>query len=332
MINRYAILALLFIENVIGLNLLANLPFSLIVEKTNGNGYIIESEYLPIADPYIILYKDKYYAYGTGGTTEGKGFACFSSNDLKNWKREGQALSEKDSYGTWGFWAPEVYYIESKRKFYMYYSADEHICVAVADFPTGPFTQVKKEPMIADEKCIDNSLFIDDNGIPYLFFVRFNDGNNIWVAELESDLMTIKRETMHHCIHLSQSWEEVWPRVNEGPYVIKHNGMYYMTYSANSYESPFYGIGCATTNNIMGEWIKYTDNPLLQSPGNLRGIGHNAIFTDKEGKLRIVYHAHKNKNTIHPRVMHIGTISFKNVDGVDKLQISKEYTTPELIQ
>lgn len=47
--------------------------------------------------------------------------------------------------------------------------------------------------MIADEKCIDNSLFIDDDGTPYLFFDRFNDGLNIWVAELEKDLMTIKR-------------------------------------------------------------------------------------------------------------------------------------------
>ena len=42
--------------------------------------------------------------------------------------------------------------------------------------------------MIADEKCIDNSLFIDNDGTPYLFFDRFNDGLNIWVAELEKDL------------------------------------------------------------------------------------------------------------------------------------------------
>ena len=282
---------------------------------------------VPLGDPFILLDNGVYYAYGTHAEN---GIEVYTSNDLKTWRLNGLALNKNDVWADRWFWAPEVYKVRGK--YYMYYSADEHICVATADSPAGPFTQVKKEAMIVDEKCIDNSLFIDEDGKPYLFFVRFNDGNNIWVADLESDLMTIKRETMHHCIHLSQSWEEVWPRVNEGPYVIKHNGMYYMTYSANSYESPFYGIGCATTNNIMGEWIKYTDNPLLQSPGNLRGIGHNAIFTDKEGKLRIVYHAHKDKNTIHPRVMHIGTISFKNVDGVDKLQISKEYTTPELIQ
>ena len=68
-----------------------------------------ETDYLPIADPFVMLYNNKYYAYGTGGTVN-EGFACFSSDDLKNWKRERQALSADDSYGKWGFWAPEVYY------------------------------------------------------------------------------------------------------------------------------------------------------------------------------------------------------------------------------
>ena len=63
---------------------------------------VVESDYLPIADPYVMLYEGKYYAYGTGGTVEEEGFACFSSDDLKNWTREGQALSAADSYGTWG--------------------------------------------------------------------------------------------------------------------------------------------------------------------------------------------------------------------------------------
>ena len=41
-----------------------------------------------------------------------------------------------------------------------------------------------------------------------------------------------------------------------------------MTYSANSYESPFYGIGCATATDLMGTWTKYEENPLLQKPGD----------------------------------------------------------------
>lgn len=68
--------------------LLLCLCFAGCKEKT-----VVESDYLPIADPYVMLYDGKYYAYGTGGTVEGEGFACFSSDDLKSWTREGQALS-----------------------------------------------------------------------------------------------------------------------------------------------------------------------------------------------------------------------------------------------
>ena len=267
---------------------------------------------MPFGDPFILLHEGTYYAYGTHADD---GIEVYTSDDLKTWKYKGMALQKKDVWADRWFWAPEVY--EVNGKFYMYYSADEHICVATADSPAGPFTQSKKEPMIADEKCIDNSLFIDDDGTPYLFFDRFNDGLNIWVAELEKDLMTIKKETMHPCIHVSQAWEEVWPRVNEGPFVIKRNGLYYMTYSANSYESPFYGIGCATATDLMGTWTKYEENPLLQKPGELVGVGHSATFTDKAGKLRIVFHAHKDKSSIHPRAMYISDVSFEKVDGVD---------------
>ena len=279
-----------------------------------------------LADPFIMLHEDVYYAYGTHAND---GIAVFTSDDLKEWtKADMLALHKDNSYGDKWFWAPEVYYVNGK--FYMYYSADEHICAAISDSPFGPFTQVDQKPMIDGEKTIDNSLFIDDDGKPYLFFDRFNDGLNIWVAELEEDLITIKTETMHKCINVSQEWEKVWPRVNEGAFVIKHNDLYYMTYSANSYESQFYGIGCATATDIMGEWTKYSHNPLLQKPGNLVGVGHSSMFTDKDGNWRIVFHAHQSDTSIHPRNMFISYVGFKNVNGVDELYIDPDFITPVL--
>lgn len=281
---------------------------------------------VPLGDPFILLHNGTYYAYGTNAED---GIEVYTSDDLNKWKKENRlALHKNDTWANRWFWAPEVYYVNGK--FYMYFSADEHIAVAVSDSPLGPFKQENKKPMLLGEKAIDNSLFIDDDGKAYLFFDRFNDGLNIWVAELADDLLSIKEETMHPCIHVSQSWEEVWPRVNEGPFVIKRNGLYYMTYSANSYESPFYGIGCATTDNIMGEWTKYEENPLLQKPGDLVGVGHSATFTDKEGNLRIVFHAHRNKNNIHPRAMYISDVYFQHENGVDKIKINPEYSIPTL--
>lgn len=262
---------------------------------------------LLFGDPFIMLHNNTYYAYGTKAEN---GIEVYTSDDLQTWKKQPElALKSSDSWGGRWFWAPEVYYVNNK--FYMYYSANEHICVATSDSPIGPFVQTKKEPMMPGEKCIDNSLFID-NGKAYLYFDRFNDGLNIWVAELEDDLQTIKTSTLTPCIHVSQAWEEVWPRVNEGPFVIKHNDIYYMTYSGNSYESPFYGIGYATSNSPMGPWTKYENNPIFQKPDNLVGIGHSATFKDKNGKLRVVFHAHHDENNIHPRIAYLADVSFTN--------------------
>lgn len=288
-------------------------------EETTG-------EHVPLADPFIMLYRGVYYAYGTGSDN---GIPVYTSDDLKCWeKKAALALDKKDSWGDKWFWAPEVY--EVNGTFYMYYSADEHICVATAASPAGPFRQQVKAPIIADEKCIDHSLFIDTDGTPYLFFCRFNDGLNVWMAELESDLTTLRSATLRPCIHTSQPWEQVWPRVNEGPFVIKHAGVYYLTYSANSYESPFYGIGCAVTTDLQGDWRKYEHNPLLQKPEGLVGTGHHCIFTDKEGRLRLAFHAHKDKNNIHPREMYITRVGFKETGAEPVLEIDSCYMTPVL--
>ncbi len=282
---------------------------------------------VPLGDPFIMLYDNVYYAYGTNAEN---GIEVYTSDDLLTWKKEPVlALDKKDSWADRWFWAPEVYYIKEKNKFFMYYSADEHICVATADSPLGPFVQDVKEPMMADEKCIDNSLFVDDDGKPYLYFDRFNDGLNIWVAELESDLKTIKTETLTKCINVSQAWEEVWPRVNEGAFITKHKGIYYLTYSANSYESPFYGVGFATATSPMGPWTKYEKNPILQKPDSLVGVGHSAMFRDKAGQLKIVFHAHHSKDSIHPRAMYIADVSFTD-DAVPVMKITGDIISPKV--
>ena len=119
-------------------------------------------------------------------------------------------------------------------------------------------------------------------------------------------------------------------RGNEGPFVFYRKGRYYMTYSANSYESPFYGIGCATADSPLGPWTKYDRNPLLQNPGELVGVGHSALFRDKAGNLKIVFHAHKSKGATHPREMYITDVRFRPVEGGCRMEIDPGYS-PALI-
>lgn len=300
---------------------------NLLLCSSDNNRSVGEQFRIALADPFIMLYNNLYYAYGTGAA---EGIEVYTSDDLKTWKKESTlALHKDNSWGDRWFWAPEVYYIKEKDKFFMYYSSDEHICVATSDSPFGPFIQQEKKPMIEDEKCIDNTLFIDDDGTPYMYFDRFDDGLNIWVAELEDDLMTIKEPTLTKCINVSQEWEKVLGRVNEGVFITKHKGIYYLTYSGNDFRSPFYGIGFATATSPKGPWTKYDKNPIFQNPEDLVGVGHSAMFRDKKGKLKIVFHAHRSKESVHPRDMYIADVDFTK-EKMPIMKITGKILRPQL--
>lgn len=269
----------------------------------------VVSTTLPIADPYILLYDGMYYAYGTSGDN---GFEVYTSDDLETWKRSSaMALNKQDSYADRWFWAPEVYYVAKAKKFYLFYSADEHICVATSDSPYGPFVQDEKKP-IREEKSIDTSVFFDDDGKAYLYFVRFTDGNVIWVAELNDDLKSIKEETLTQCFAAEEPWELILPKVVEGPSVIKQGDTYYLMYSANGYTSQDYAVGYATSKSPFGPWKKYEKNPILHNYKGLVGVGHGAPFIDKEGKMRYVFHAHKSTTEVHPRDAYVVDMSLEN--------------------
>jgi len=268
-----------------------------------------------LADPFILLDGDTYYAYGTN---DANGIAVWTSTDLLGWRKQNElALSKDNTTEQQWFWAPEVYCRNGQ--YYMYFSANEHLFVATAASPKGPFKQVGSylmENTLGDEKCIDSTVFFDDNGKVYVFFVRFTDGNCIWMCELDDDLVTPKPETLRKCISATQAWENLLGRVNEGPFVLKHNSIYYLTYSGNDYRSQDYAVGYALTRSLSTiggatpSWQKYANNPIVRRAEGLPGTGHHSFFTDKEGRLRIVFHAHNSETTVNPRRMYIGTMDF----------------------
>ena len=266
---------------------------------------------IPLADPYILLDGDTYYAYGTN---DANGIRCYTSDDLRVWKYEGLALNKTNTTETQWFWAPEVYRIGNK--YSMYYSANEHLYAATATSPKGPFIQegsYQMEKLIGNEKCIDSHVFIDEDSTAYIFFVRFTDGNCIWQAKLSDDFITPVEGTLRKCFAASQSWELKMGRINEGPNIIKQGRRYYLTYSGNHYESQDYAVGYAYTTNIAtGTWTKYTNNPILRRWDDLVGTGHHSLFYDKEGALRIVFHTHNSTESIHSRLMYIGTMQFRS--------------------
>ncbi len=273
------------------------------------------------ADPCVILAGDTYYLYCTSENSDefagsrsfytrqedgSDGIFAYSSNDLKHWKKLGLCLNSRDVTGERWFWSPDVSYHGGK--YYMIYTADEHIAAAVSESPEGPFVQPGKQ-WLREEPSIDGHLFEDDDGTVYLYYVRLHGGNLIYVAKMADDLLSIDTDYDICVIKAELDWETADGNIVESPWMIKHNGLYYLTYSANHTRSADYCVGCAVSESPLGPFRKY-GKPILHGAGELRGTGGQGFFTAKDGTLVCVYHCHNSPGHMKPRRICVNTAGF----------------------
>lgn len=272
---------------------------------------------IKLADPFILRDGDFYYAYGTLDVN--KGFHAYKSQDLYTWEHIGLVLDKKNTSAAAGgnFWAPEVYKINDN--YYMFYTAAKNIYVAKSDSPEGPFIQ---HGSILLNNKIDSHLYME-NDKKYLFFADASGWSCISMGELNDDFLSIKEETIRVCIW-PKGWEGI---VNEGPFIYKHGDIYYLSYSGNVYTSKGYGVGVATSYDIMGTWEKASYNPVLQKRDPWVGTGHHSLFVDKNGINRIVFHAHNDNMSVNPRRMYIGRF---HIDENGVFVVENTFIVPKL--
>jgi xylan 1,4-beta-xylosidase len=289
-----------------------------------------------LADPTIFYYQGTYYLYGTNDINADEGIPVYTSTDSKTWKGPagnggGLALKKGDSYGTAGFWAPQVFQYQGT--FYMAYVADTHIAIATSSSPLGPFTQQVIRPVTAPVNIIDPYVFIDSDGRKYLYHVRLQGGNRIYVAELKDDFSDVLNDSAWSCINAvvnPQPWENTThasSTVTEGPTVLRHNGSYYLFYSANVFQNPDYAVGYAVASSPTGPWTKYAGNPILdKSMVGENGTGHGDFFTDADGQYRYVFHTHNSAAVVTPRKTALISGGFAPGDagGADKMVFDKD--------
>lgn len=283
------------------------------------------------ADPTIFHHKNKFYLCGTNGFNSDSGFYMAVSDDLQHWEKttgNKRVLSKGESFGTKGFWAPQLF--AHHNKIYMAYTANENIAIAESDAPEGPFKQNIFTRLAAPVKQIDPYIFKDDDGKLYLYHVRLQDGNRIFGAALKDDLSAIDSSNLRECISAvinPQSWENTqfvkWT-VTEGPTVLKRGKKYYMFYSANDFRNPGYAVGYATADHPLGPWKKSEQNPIIsRQMTGINGPGHGDIFTDDKGTMYYVFHTHNSNEKVAPRRTAIIKISFEGKAGYEKIRVDK---------
>ena len=269
-------------------------------------------------DPFIMLDGDYYYLYAT--TPVDGGYRVRRSTDLINWEDCGMCLREKDIYGAArpyrGFWAPEVYRV--KDKYYLFYSVDEHIGVAISDSPLGPF----KSPIdryLVEHNAIDATLFTDHDGQTYLYYVGWGGVEyGIFGRTIDLDTFELGEETPI-IRPVKGSWESAEGWVTEGPFMLYCDGKYYLTYSGNGYESHKYAVGYAVSDSPLGKFVPYENNPILsQKPEEgVFGPGHHCFFVTKGGDFMIAYHRHFSETILHNRTGCIDHARFAKITDKD---------------
>ena len=100
--------------------------------------------------------------------------------------------------------------------------------------------------------------------------MRFDGGNVIYGAKLH-DMLTLDEEGEQRLIAAEAEWETRDCLVAEGPFMLKHNGKYYLTYSANHFRTPDYAVGYAVADTPLGPFQKFEGNPILKKNEGIVG-------------------------------------------------------------
>lgn len=220
--------------------------------ETTGKTYVnpVIDEIGP-ADPTVILFEGTYYLYPTDDNVS---YHVYTSKDLVHWTK-GRRVFEP---GQRNVWAPDIFRDPKDGKFYLYYTVDKRIGVAVADKPDGTFI----DRATFYENAIDAHMFCDDDGQYTLYYVQL-PGFRIHAQRMKSPLE--RQGDPIEIIRPTEPWEKKSGDVTEGPWMLKHQGTYYLLYSGTGANSLNYAIGYASANRSLA----------ISGYARLRGRGSN---------------------------------------------------------
>ena len=286
------------------------------------------------ADPAPMVYEGTLYLYvghdefyeGQDSASGGKEFnitewLCYSTTDMKTWTDHGSVLKPTDfKWAVGEAWASQV--VEKDGKFYYYTTVQagepfvgKAVGVAVSDSPTGPFVDAIGAPLVHD-KMTDNGVRGWWNDIDPTVLI---DGEDAWLCWGNGTCFMAKLKP--NMIELDGEIKVVdVPSFVEGPWLHKHNGLYYLTYAGMGQGRE--NIAYATATSMEGPWTYQ---------GELTGMAENSF-------------------TIHPGIVeynnqwylfyHNATLTIDGIQGaigrrsvcVDKLYYNEDGTMKYVVQ
>ena len=246
-----------------------------------------------MADITVIRYKGKYYLFASRGW-------LWVSDDLVNW--EYHPVSLPDAKPTW---SPNLFEYQG----YLYVAGAEVGWYRCRD-PLGPWEHIGefKDQNGKDIKLFDPMTFVDDDGRVYVYFAGATFGRGTgksygaegtYGVELDRKDLTRFVGPPKHLFRYEKS--HVWERYGdnneqidlswiEGQWMTKHNGTYYLQYSASGTDWKTYAVGVYTCNHPLGPFTYAPRNPILADRhGLINGTGHHSVVEGPDGNLWAFY-------------------------------------------
>ncbi len=235
-----------------------------------------QASYREAADPVIHLFKGMYYLYAS------KSGGYWYGSDLLHWTYRPSVTLPVDDYApTVEAVHDTVFFIASSGTPKIYYNinpSEDNWKVYNDHFPIG---------------MTDPDLFKDTDGRVY-FYYGCSDVNPIMGVELDTShnlnpvgtpVPLIEHKFADH------GWEEPgednakghagW---NEGSWMNKHDGKYYLQFAAPGTEFKVYGDGVYVSDKPLGPFRYMPNSPFSYKPGGfIDGAGHGCTFEDKYG-------------------------------------------------
>lgn len=251
-------------------------------------------------DPSVIRVGKDFYATATSSEWSPE-FPILHSRDLVNWKIVGEVFPKRPEWSVGNYWAPEIW--QENGVFYIFYVARRaggNLCIAAASAkkPTGPYTD--HGPLECQEVgSIDAFPIRDENGKLFIFWKE--DGNSvgkptpIWAQELDLKTWKLVGERKEIMRNDPATWEGT---LIEGPFIMRRGEYFYMFYAANFCcgRGCNYATGVARSKTLLGNWEKYSENPILKGNENFNCPGHGSAVTLEDGRTFFMYHAYDPKD------------------------------------
>lgn len=245
-----------------------------------------------INDCDVIKYNGEYYITGNwlGGD-------MFRSRNLTDWGQRSHIFSWNNTWHVQRNTNPDMdihgtHIAYDNGLFHLYAHLDTPsgnllgIVHAVSTNATGPYTEPLDTPFATN--TIDVKTFKDEDRSLYFYSTRFGgvSGNhNDYRTMSDYNTLTSGYTTL---IWPTGGWEinpelpefSYGPTINEGPFVFKYRGSYYMLYNANHTGDTSYAIGCAMADTPSGfsNSGKYP-NPVLGKTTYNNGSADYRIYT-----------------------------------------------------